>query len=70
MKSTKTMFAAAFITLAMPFLAVADQTEWFVDLNQPDDSGSGTSEATAFKTIKAAVGAASADDIITVLPGV
>jgi hypothetical protein len=30
-------------------------TEYFVDKNRPDDSGAGTSEATAFKTIQAAV---------------
>ena len=70
MNVAKTLFAAASIAFAMPFLAVADQAEWFVDLNRPDDSGSGRSEETAFKTIKAAVNAASAGDVITVLPGV
>lgn len=44
-------------------------TEYFVDKNRPDDSGAGTSEATAFKTIQAAVAQAAAGDTVTVLPG-
>ena len=45
-------------------------TEWFVDRSRPDDSGNGTSVATAKRTIQAACSAASAGDTVTVLPGV
>ena len=45
-------------------------TEWFVDRTRPDDSGNGQSVATAKRTIQAACSAASAGDIVTVLPGV
>ena len=48
---------------------VCGATEYFVDKNRPDDSGAGTSEQTAFKTIQAAVGKARNNDIVTVLPG-
>ena len=44
--------------------------EWFVDCSRPDDTGNGTSIATAKRTIQAAVDAAAADDTVTVLPGV
>ena len=44
-------------------------TEWFVDKNRPNDDGDGRSEATAKRTIQAAVDAASQGDTITVLPG-
>ena len=44
-------------------------TEWFVDCTRPDDSGNGTSVAAAKRTIQAAVDAASAGDVVTVLPG-
>ena len=44
-------------------------TEYFVDRTRPDDSGAGTSEQTAFKTIQAAVAKAGNNDIVTVLPG-
>ena len=44
-------------------------TEYFVDKNRPDDSGAGTSVATAFKTIQAAVAKAGTGDVVTVLPG-
>ncbi len=43
--------------------------EWFVDKTRPNDAGDGLSEATAKRTIQAAVDAASAGDTITVLPG-
>ena len=45
-------------------------TEWFVDRTRPDDSGNGKSEEAAKRTIQAAVSAASAGDVVTVLPGV
>ena len=45
-------------------------TEWFVDRTRPDDSGNGTSVATAKRTIQAACSAASAGDTVTVLPGI
>ncbi len=44
-------------------------TEWFVDKARPSDAGDGLSEATAKRTIQAAVDAASQGDTITVLPG-
>ena len=43
--------------------------EWFVDKTRPNDDGDGRSEATAKRTIQAAVNAASQGDTITVLPG-
>ena len=45
-------------------------TEWFVDCTRPDDSGNGKSVEAAKRTIQAAVSAASAGDVVTVLPGV
>ena len=48
----------------------AGATEWFVDRTRPDDSGNGQSVATAKRTIQAAVSAAAAGDVVTVLPGV
>ena len=45
-------------------------TEWFVDRTRPDDSGNGKSVESAKRTIQAAVSAASAGDVVTVLPGV
>ena len=66
----KSFMQACMAAVAACAVFSANADEWFVDLTRPDDAGPGTSEATAFKTIKAAVAAASADDIITVLPGV
>ena len=43
-------------------------TAWFVDRTCPDDSGNGKSVAAANRTIQAAVSAASAGDVVTVLP--
>ena len=48
----------------------AHATEWFVDWTRPDNSGNGKSVEAAKRTIQAAVGAASAGDVVTVLPGV
>lgn len=48
----------------------ASATEYFVDCNRPDDSGDGMSEATAKRTIQAAVDLTKNGDIVTVLPGV
>ncbi len=45
-------------------------TEWFVDRTRHDDSGNGKSMEAAKRTIQAAVSAASAGDVVTVLPGV
>ena len=56
-------FAAA--TAAIP----ATATEWFVATNGLD-SADGLSEASAFLTIQRAVDAASAGDVVTVLPGI
>lgn len=42
---------------------------WYVDKQRPDDAGNGQSEATAKRTIQAAVNASSANDTIIVLPG-
>ena len=50
-------------------VVTADATEWFVDRTRPDDSGNGKSVAAAKRTIQAAVDAASAGDVVTVLPG-
>ena len=61
--------------MKLPFAIIAlcvgacGATEYFVDRTRPDDSGAGTSEQTAFKTIQAAVGKAGNNDIVTVLPG-
>ena len=66
----KSFMQACMAAVAACAVFSANADEWFVDLTRPDDAGPGTSEDTAFKTIKAAVAAASADDIITVLPGV
>jgi hypothetical protein len=43
---------------------------WYVDKQRPDDAGDGLSEATAKRTIQAAVNASSASDTIIVLPGI
>ena len=66
MKQTRTWIFAAAATVAFSLPA----TEWFVDRTRPDDSGNGTSVATAKRTIQAACSAASAGDTVTVLPGV
>lgn len=51
--------------------SLAFGTEYFVDANRPNDDGDGKSEATAKRTIQAAVNlATAAGDIVTVLPGV
>lgn len=58
---------------ALGFAAVTYGVERFVDLNRPDDSagdGSGVTEATAFRTINAAIKRCNSGDIVTVLPGV
>ena len=66
------MVTVTSIVVTMPLMSIADQTrtEWFVDMSKLDDTGSGRSEATAFKTIKAAIAEASDGDIVTVLPGI
>ena len=56
--------AAATVAFSLP------ATEWFVDRTRPDDSGNGKSVEAAKRTIQAAVSAASAGDVVTVLPGV
>ena len=56
--------AAAIVAFSLP------AAEWFVDRTRPDDSGNGKSVATAKRTIQAAVSAAVAGDVVTVLPGV
>ena len=56
--------AAAIVAFSLP------AAEWFVDRTRPDDSGNGKSEEAAKRTIQAAVSAASAGDVVTVLPGV
>jgi len=67
-------------TLKIPMLAVAaltatmlHATEYFVDCTRPDDTGDGLSEATAKRTVQAAIAAAEADKdtprIVTLLPG-
>ena len=66
MKGTCVWILAAAATVAFSLPA----TEWFVDRTRPDDSGNGTSVATAKRTIQAAVSAAVAGDVVTVLPGV
>ena len=43
--------------------------DYYVDPNGSDGAGRGTSEATAFRTIQAAVDAAVANDTIILLPG-
>lgn len=46
-------------------------TEYFVDANRPNNDGDGKSEATAKRTIQAAIDLATqSGDIVTVLPGV
>mgnify|MGYP001018660881 CR=1 FL=1 len=54
------LFACVLSLLA----TAACATEYFVDWRRPDDSGSGTSEQTAFRTIQAAV--ATAKDSLSV----
>ena len=54
--------------LSVLFSLHVGATEYFVDENRPDDSGPGTSKATAFKTIQAAVSQTDAT-IVTVYPG-
>ena len=60
-----------FAGLGLAVLGVmsAGATEWFVDCTRPDDSGNGKSVAAAKRTIQAAVDAAAAGDMVTVLPG-
>ena len=61
-----TIAAVVVLTAGMAF-----GTEYFVDANRPNDDGDGKSEATAKRTIQAAVNlATAAGDIVTVLPGV
>ena len=68
---------ASVISFLFAFALIAANTargaEYFVDCNRPDDSGDGLSEATAKRTIQAAIEAAEADAdtprIVTVLPG-
>ena len=55
--------AAATVAFSLP------ATEWFVDRTRPDDSGNGESVEAAKRTIQAAVSAASAGVVVTVLPG-
>ncbi len=64
------LMRAAIAATCMAAATSAIATEWFVDHSRLDDSGEGLSELTAKRTIQAAVNAASAGDIITVLPGV
>ena len=66
MKQTRNWILAAAATVAFSLPA----TEWFVDRTRPDDSGNGKSVEAAKRTIQAAVSAASAGDVVTVLPGV
>ena len=66
MDKTRIWILAAAATVAFNLSA----TEWFVDRTRPDDSGNGQSVATAKRTIQAACSAASAGDVVTVLPGV
>lgn len=60
----------ASIGLACMLATGARATEYFVDCSRPDDSGDGLTVASAKRTIQAAVNAAPADSVITVLPGV
>ena len=66
MDRTRIWILAAAATVAFNLPA----TEWFVDRTRPDDSGNGKSVESAKRTIQAAVSAASAGDVVTVLPGV
>ena len=66
MKQTRNWILAAMVAVACNLPA----TEWFVDRTRPDDSGNGKSVEAAKRTIQAAVSAAAAGDVVTVLPGV
>jgi len=60
----------AFGLVALAATVARATTEYFVDpVNGQDGEGRGTSEKTAFLSIQAAVDAAAANDIITLLPG-
>ena len=65
----KTMHFLALALSAAAFSAMAD--EWFVDAKRPDDSGDGSSVATAKKTLSGAMKISSLKDgdVVTVLPG-
>ena len=59
--------ATAAVIAALPLMTGA--TEYFVSTKGVDAEGRGKSEATAFRTIQYAVGAAAANDTIILLPG-
>ena len=63
---------AIVVALASLSMCVCARTEYFVDCTRPDDSGDGLTEATAKRTIQAAIDLTSpaGTDIVTVLPGV
>lgn len=67
--SHKSAIAVAIASLSM---CVCARTEYFVDCTRPDDSGDGLTEATAKRTIQAAIDLTdpAGMDIVTVLPGV
>ena len=61
-------FFLSLVAVFLPAFAFA-ASEYFVCGTNGNDSNNGLSEGTAFKTIQYAVSQASADDIVTVLPG-
>ena len=57
-------------TMVVATACAASAKTLYVDCNRANDDGPGTTEATAFRTIQAAVTNAANNDTIIVLPGV
>ena len=62
------VFILSTITLATPIVSAAGIT-YYVDASRPDDTGDGTTLATAEKTIQAGIDDAGVDDIVLVAAG-
>ena len=65
----KSMRCAAFAAAAIGIVNVAMAANWYVDASRPDDSGDGTSAATAKKYIQSAIDLTGSGDTVYVAPG-
>lgn len=68
--NTRTVLAVMSVAVCAQ-LGRASSSDWFVDCTRPDDSGDGTTEATAFRTLQAAMSNADLQPghTVYVLPG-